>query len=197
MSPFTLLNTAYKNLSPALKRMSWVLLLVTVAALASSVGVTATILGWRDGRIPNALGLEAAVKDLTAKTTKLAGTDTVKMEAIANRVAEKARDGIMADLDEREADARHNVLGPILEQMERQNTNISTLFVLVRDQGRDVRAMPAQMSTRFQQILEESRPPLTTEEMLRDVMRKQAQQDSILNSLSEPKRKRMTKAPTM
>lgn len=198
MNPFTVLNTAYKNLSLQLKRMFWAVILVAVAALSSSVGITATILGWRDGRIPNALGLEAAVKDLTEQTTKLAATDTVKMEAIAQRVGDATRQGIMADLDARETDARQNVLAPLLEQMKKQGGDINLLFDLLRKQGAEVRAIPNQMSRQLEDILQASKPPKSEAEIWQErYERQQARTDSILESLTEPKRKRMTKAPTM
>lgn len=193
MNVFALINQAWAAFSPSLRRALLGLVLVIAAVFA----ITVTVLGWRDGRIPNALGLVATKQDLREQTKQLVAMDSTKVLAVAEATAAAAEQRIMDYLAKREEDARANILNPLLTEMKGLRTDLSSLSSAQQANGRQMRELPRQMSQQLETMLEASKPPRSTEDMLGEALMRLARQDSIINTLTEPKRKRMTKAPTM
>lgn len=193
MNVFPLINQAWAAFSPSLRRA----LLALVLLIAAVFTITVVVLGWRDGRIPNALGLVATKQDLKDQTKQLVAMDSAKVQAVAEATAAAAEARIMDYLAQREQEARANILNPLLMEMKGLRTDVSMLSSAQQVSGRQMRELPRQMSQQLETMLEASKPPRTTEDMLQELMRNQARQDSILNSFTAPQRKRMTKAPTM
>lgn len=187
-----LLNRFWESLSPRLRKAVLVLAVVVGATFAATVA----ILVWSDGSLHARLGLVATKSDLADTQNALAAADSVKMQAMAEQAAAMKSEEILALLNTKEADARATILVPMLEELKGQRRDINTLFALVRDQGREVRALPAQMSRELEEVLESSRPPKSETELIRELLEKQqAQQDSILELLVKPRKK--MKAPAM
>lgn len=193
MTPYTWINNGFRQLSRPLK---WLVVTTVVAVCCVFVSIVA-ILAWREGTLATRLGLAATKADIEQQTSTLAAADSAKMTAIAEQAAAAVRDELVALMDEKEVDARHTVLTPLLEEVKLQRRDINTLFGMVQAQGREVRALPGQFSRDLEEILEASKPPKTDAQVMQEMfLAQQAKTDSLIELL-RPKPKKLVKAPAM